>query len=232
MCGICGVALADRSAEVPREMIERMNYVIHHRGPDDSGIYARGPVAIGHRRLSIVDLSGGHQPMANEDNTVWVAYNGEIYNHAIHRAPLEAKGHVFKTRSDTEAIIHLYEDRGARAPQAMRGMFAFAIWDENKETLLLARDRSGIKPLFYAVTPSGDIAFGSEIKAVLASGLVEAAMDEDAVAEYFALGTLAGDRTLYRNVKKLLPGHTLTWRAGTVRIERYWDLPEYRERRP
>jgi len=229
MCGICGVALADRSADVPRETIERMNYVIHHRGPDDSGLYLRGPVAIGHRRLSIVDLSGGHQPMSNEDGTIWIAYNGEVYNHAEHRGPLQAKGHVFKTRSDTEAIIHLYEDRGARSPEALRGMFAYVIWDERKETLLLARDRSGIKPLFYAITPGGDLVFGSEIKAVLASGMIDAAMADDAVAEYFALGTLAGDRTLYRNVKKLLPGHTLEWRQGRVRIEPFWSLPEFVE---
>ena len=229
MCGICGVALADRSAEVPSETIERMSHVIHHRGPDDAGLYRRGPIGIGFRRLSIVDLSGGHQPMSNEDGTVWIAFNGEIYNHAEHRAPLQAKGHVFKTRSDTEAIVHLYEERGARCPEAMRGMFGFAIWDERKETLLLARDRSGIKPLFYALTPSGDLIFGSEIKAVLASGMVDAELAQDAVAEYFALGSLAGDRTLYRHVKKLLPGHTLEWRQGRVRIERYWDLPEYTE---
>ena len=227
MCGICGIALADPTAEVPRETIERMNHVIHHRGPDDAGVYRRGPVALGHRRLSIVDLSGGHQPMSNEDGTVWLAYNGEIYNHAEHRAPLESKGHVFKTRSDTEAIIHLYEDRGSRSPDVMRGMFGFAIWDENKETLLLARDRAGIKPMFYALTPAGDLIFGSEIKAVLASGMVSAELAEDGVAEYFALGSLAGDRTLYRNIKKLLPGHTLEWRRGRVRIERYWQLPAY-----
>ena len=229
MCGICGVALADRSAEVPSETIDRMSHVIHHRGPDDAGVYRRGPIGIGFRRLSIVDLSGGHQPMSNEDGTVWIAFNGEIYNHAEHRAPLQAKGHVFRTRSDTEAIVHLYEERGARCPEAMRGMFGFAIWDERKETLLLARDRSGIKPLFYALTPAGDLIFGSEIKAVLASGMVDAELAQDAVAEYFALGSLAGDRTLYRNVKKLLPGHTLEWRQGRVRIERYWDLPEYTE---
>ena len=229
MCGICGIALADRSAQVPRDTIERMNHVIHHRGPDDAGLYLRGPVALGHRRLAIVDLGGGHQPMANEDGTVWVAYNGEIYNHSEHRAPLEAKGHVFRTRSDTEAIVHLYEDRGARCPEAMRGMFAFAIWDERKETLLLARDRSGIKPLFYALTPAGDLVFGSEVKAVLASGMVDAELAHDAVGEYFALGTVAGDRTLYRHVKKLLPGHTLEWRQGRVRIEPYWELPRYIE---
>jgi asparagine synthase (glutamine-hydrolysing) len=227
MCGICGIVLRDANATVSPDVIERMSDSIIHRGPDDSGQYLNGRVAFGFRRLSIIDLTGGHQPMANEDESVWIAYNGEIYNHAEHRGPLEARGHVFRTRCDTEAIVHLYEEHGAACPRELRGMFGFSIWDETRQSLLLARDRSGIKPLFYALTPNGDLVFGSEIKAILASGMIEAALEDTAVAEYFALGTVSGSRTLFRGINKLPPGHTLTWRDGRVTIERYWAPPDY-----
>ncbi len=227
MCGICGIVLSDPNARVNPRVIERMSDAIAHRGPDDDGKYLNGSVGLGFRRLSIIDLSGGHQPMANEDETVWIAYNGEIFNHAEHRAPLEARGHRFRTRSDTEAIVHLYEEHGSACPRALRGMFGFAIWDEKRKSLLLARDRSGIKPVFYATTPRGDLVFGSEIKAILASGMITPEVDDAAVAEYFALGTVSGSRTLIRGVKKLEPGHTLTWRDGRVAVERYWSLPAY-----
>ncbi len=163
--------------------------------------------------------------MANEDETVWIAYNGEVFNHAELRPGLTARGHTFRTHCDTEAIIHQYEEDGEQSPAALRGMFAYAIWDERRQALLLARDRSGIKPLFYAVTPQGDLVFGSEIKAIFASGLIEPEMDERAVAEFFALGSLSHGATLYRGVRKLEPGQTLTWRDGKVRIARYWSLP-------
>ena len=228
MCGICGIALADPNARVNPRVIERMSDAIAHRGPDDDGQYLNGRVGLGFRRLSIIDLSGGHQPMANEDETVWIAYNGEIFNHAGHRAPLEARGHRFRTRSDTEAIVHLYEEHGSACPRELRGMFGFAIWDEKRQSLLLARDRSGIKPMFYATTPQGDLVFGSEIKAILASGMITPDVDDAAVAEYFALGTVSGGRTLLRDVKKLEPGHTLTWKDGRVTIQRYWTLPAYK----
>jgi len=227
MCGICGIALSDPNARVNPRVIERMSDAIAHRGPDDDGQYLNGRVGLGFRRLSIIDLSGGHQPMANEDETVWIAYNGEIFNHAGHRAPLEARGHRFRTRSDTEAIVHLYEEHGSACPRELRGMFGFAIWDEKRQSLLLARDRSGIKPMFYATTPRGDLVFGSEIKAILASGMITPEVDEAAVAEYFALGTVSGGRTLIRDVKKLEPGHTLTWKDGRITIQRYWTLPAY-----
>ena len=227
MCGICGIALSDPNARVNPRVIERMSDAIAHRGPDDDGQYLNGRVGLGFRRLSIIDLSGGHQPMANEDETVWIAYNGEIFNHAGHRAPLEARGHRFRTRSDTEAIVHLYEEHGSACPRELRGMFGFAIWDEKRQSLLLARDRSGIKPMFYATTPQGDLVFGSEIKAILASGMITPEVDDAAVAEYFALGTVSGGRTLLRDVKKLEPGHTLTWKDGRVTIQRYWALPAY-----
>ena len=227
MCGICGIVLSDPNARVNPRVIERMSDAIAHRGPDDDGQYVNGNVGLGFRRLSIIDLSGGHQPMANEDETVWIAYNGEIFNHAEHRPPLEARGHQFRTRSDTEAIVHLYEEYGSACPRKLRGMFGFAIWDEKRRSLLLARDRSGIKPMFYATTPGGDLVFGSEIKAILASGMVMPEVDDAAVAEYFALGTVSGNRTLFRGVSKLEPGHTLTWKDGRVSIERYWSPPAY-----
>ena len=227
MCGICGIVLSDPTARVNARVIGRMSDAIAHRGPDDDGQYVNGNVGLGFRRLSIIDLSGGHQPMANEDETVWIAYNGEIFNHAEHRPPLEARGHQFHTRSDTEAIVHLYEEYGSACPRKLRGMFGFAIWDEKRRSLLLARDRSGIKPMFYATTPGGDLVFGSEIKAILASGMIAPEVDDAAVAEYFALGTVSGSRTLIRGVKKLEPGHTLTWKDGRVIIERYWSLPAY-----
>jgi asparagine synthase (glutamine-hydrolysing) len=221
------MALSDPNARVNPRVIERMSDAIAHRGPDDDGQYLNGRVGLGFRRLSIIDLSGGHQPMANEDETVWIAYNGEIFNHAGHRAPLEARGHRFRTRSDTEAIVHLYEEHGSACPRELRGMFGFAIWDEKRQSLLLARDRSGIKPMFYATTPRGDLVFGSEIKAILASGMITPEVDEAAVAEYFALGTVSDGRTLLRGVKKLEPGHTLTWKDGRITIQRYWTLPAY-----
>ena len=227
MCGICGIALSDSNARVNPRVIKRMSDAIAHRGPDDDGQYLNGRVGLGFRRLSIIDLSGGHQPMANEDETVWIAYNGEIFNHASHRAPLEARGHRFRTRSDTEAIVHLYEEHGSACPRELRGMFGFAIWDEKRQSLLLARDRSGIKPMFYAATPQGDLVFGSEIKAILASGMITPEVDDAAVAEYFALGTVSGGRTLIRDVRKLEPGHTLTWKDGRITVQRYWALPAY-----
>ena len=227
MCGICGVVLANPNAEVGADVVERMSDTIAHRGPDDAGHYVNGRVAFGFRRLSIIDLAGGHQPMSNEDGSVWIVYNGEIYNHAEQRGPLEAKGHVFRTRCDTEVIVHQYEEMGPACAGAMRGMFGFAIWDERRQRLVLGRDHTGIKPVFYALTQSGDIVFGSEIKAILASGMIDAEMEETAIAEYFALGLVSGDRTLYRNIRKLEPGNTLVWQDGRVRVERYWSLPAY-----
>ena len=227
MCGICGIVLNDGAASVRADVIENMSDSIVHRGPDDSGQYLSGRVGLGFRRLSIIDLSGGHQPMSNEDESVWIAYNGEIYNHADHRRPLEGLGHVFRTRCDTEAIVHLYEEHGSACPRDLRGMFGFAIWDEKRQSLLLARDRAGIKPMFYALTSAGDLVFGSEIKSILASGMIEPDLDESAVAEFFALGSVSGARTLFRGISKLEPGHTLTWHEGRIRLERYWMPPAY-----
>ena len=163
MCGICGIAYADRARRVDESLVMAMCDSISHRGPDDAGVRLAGHVGLGHRRLSIVDVSGGHQPMSNEDGRVWITYNGEVYNHAGFRSRLEGNGHRYKTRCDTEAIIHLYEELGASVARELQGMFAFAIFDERRDTLLLARDRLGIKPLYYAMSPKGDLVFASEI---------------------------------------------------------------------
>jgi asparagine synthase (glutamine-hydrolysing) len=163
--------------------------------------------------------------MANEDGSVWISFNGEIYNHADYRSSLEAAGHRFRSRCDTEAIVHLYEEHGRGALQQLRGMFAFAIWDSRSQTALLARDRLGIKPLYYAVTAAGDLVFASEIKALFASGLVEPVLDEAAVPEFFATGHVAGSQTLYAGVRKLPPGHLLLWHEGRIVVKSYWALP-------
>ncbi|MCU0636064.1 MAG: asparagine synthase (glutamine-hydrolyzing) [Gemmatimonadaceae bacterium] len=171
-------------------------------------------------------MATGQQPMTNEDDAVWIVFNGEIYNHAELRPALERAGHRYRTRSDTETIIHQYEADGTRAPRKLRGMFAFAIWDRARQTLVLARDHTGIKPLYYAVLSSGDLVFGSEIKAIFASGLVPVEPDVDVLAEFFATGHVSGERTLFRGVRKLLPGTTLSWHAGAVRTERFWAIGE------
>ena len=225
MCGICGVAFADPGRPVDRYLIELMSGTIAHRGPDDDGVFIDGPVGLGHRRLSIVDLSGGHQPMQNEDGGVTLVFNGEVYNHAEHRDGLVARGHVLRTRSDTEAIVHLYEERGAAVPESLGGMFAFAIWDAKRRSLLLARDRVGIKPLFYSLTADGDLVFASEIKAILASGLVEPRLDEERLAEFFALGASTDGGSLFKGIRELEPGSTLEWRDGAVVARRYWTPP-------
>ena len=224
MCGICGVAYADKHRTVATSQVVAMRDCLTHRGPDDGGVHIDGNIGLGHRRLSIIDLAGGHQPMANEDESVWITYNGEIYNHADFRSNLTARGHRYRTRSDTEAIIHLYEELGSDVATVLRGMFAFAIWDRRRETLLLVRDRLGVKPLFFAQTSDGDLVFGSEIKSLFASGLIDPDLDESALPEYFATGHSARDRTLYRGVRKLEPGHVLVWQNGTVRIRAYWRV--------
>src|SRR5271154_5215490 len=166
MCGICGKLSLEPESEINPALIRTMLDTIRHRGPDDEGIYLKGRVGLGHRRLSIIDLSSGHQPLSNEDGSVWIVFNGEIYNYRELRSLLLSKGHVFKTNSDTEVIVHLYEELGPQCLEKLRGMFAFAIWDENDKTLFLARDRVGIKPLYYCLT-NKSLVFASEIKAIL-----------------------------------------------------------------
>jgi asparagine synthase (glutamine-hydrolysing) len=225
MCGINGIALSSRSrARVAERVLERMRDIITHRGPDDAGLYLNGNVGLGHRRLSIVDVAAGHQPMTNEDGTLHITYNGEIYNHADFREELEARGHRYQTHCDTETIIHLYEEHGALCVERLRGMFAFAIWDERRRELFIARDRLGVKPLYYAHTPDGSLYFASEIKAILAADAVKPELNYDALPDYLANHATSDDQTLFRGIKRLLPGHTLLWRDGQMKIEKYWDV--------
>jgi asparagine synthase (glutamine-hydrolysing) len=223
MCGIAG--RVNQSAPVDRAEIFRMTELIAHRGPDDHGYHLRTRVGLGHRRLSIIDLAGGRQPLANEDETVWIVFNGEIYNHVDLRRELIARGHRFRTHSDTEAIVHAYEEWGPDCAKQLRGMFAFAIWDERAQKLTIVRDRLGIKPVYYAHL-GGDLVFGSEVKSLLAARGVDASIDDDALAAYLALRYVPAPLTLFRGVKKLPPASVLTWQAGLVSIRRYWDLTE------
>lgn len=225
MCGIVGVVSRDFSARIDEQRIIRMRDVLAHRGPDGAGVWMHGPVAFGHRRLSIVDVANGAQPMSNEDGQVWLTFNGEIYNHADLRSGLIARGHRYRTRSDTETILHLYEEKGARAVETLHGMFAFAIWDAARNQLLLARDRLGIKPLYYAMTER-ELLFASEIKAILAVWNQRVEMNPAAVPELLATRFLSGEDTLFRGIRRLAPGHTLTWAPGDRMVSRrYWQMP-------
>ena len=224
MCGIAGVIQFGRDARVDSDTLRQMCAVMAHRGPDDDGFYVHGPVGLGMRRLSIVDLATGHQPISNEDETAWIVFNGEIYNHAALREQLQEKGHRYRTHSDTETIIHLYEEYGRECVRHLRGMFAFAIWDATKKCLFIARDRLGIKPLYYRLT-SESLVFGSEIKVVLAEG-IQPKFHRQVLPGYLAFGYVSGPETFYDGVKKLMPGHTMeVGLDGRASIEPYWDLP-------
>lgn len=225
MCGICGIVTTDRAARaVDADRLVRARDTLTHRGPDDAGIWITDRVGLGHRRLSIVDVEGGHQPIASDDGSLQMVYNGEVYNHLDIRRELEAAGHRYRTSCDTETVIRLYEERGVACVEALRGMFAFAIWDERRRRLFLARDRIGIKPLYYARLDDGSLAFGSEIKAVLALIDRRPALDHAALPDYLANHAPSGDMTLFEGVRRLLPGHTLVWQDGDLRIEPYWHL--------
>jgi asparagine synthase (glutamine-hydrolysing) len=224
MCGIAGIVATDRLQPSEVARLRPMCDVLAHRGPDGRGEWHDERAALGHRRLSIVDLAAGAQPLGNEDGTVWVTYNGEIYNHADLRAPLERQGHRYRTRCDTEVIVHGYEEWGDACVERFRGMFAFAVWDSRRGRLLLARDRLGVKPLYWTLQ-DGRLLFGSEIKALLASGLVQPRANESALPEILSTRTLAGDETLFTGIRKLLPGHVLVYEDGRVRTRRYWDVP-------
>jgi asparagine synthase (glutamine-hydrolysing) len=225
MCGICGKhSLGGVRPEEVRDMLQ----TIAHRGPDDEGVYVDGPIGIGNRRLSIIDLSGGHQPMCNEDETIWISYNGEVYNYKQLRRELEAKGHVFRTLTDTEVIVHLYEELGERCVDRLSGMFAFAIWDGNRQKLVLARDRLGQKPLFYA-RDGEDLLFASEVKAILAVMKCKREIDYEALHHYLSLRFIPPPRTMLRHIRKLPPAHILVYQAGEIRVSRYWDL-SFREK--
>jgi asparagine synthase (glutamine-hydrolysing) len=230
MCGIAGIVANDRLHPDEPERAVRMRDVLTHRGPDGAGLHVTDRCALAHRRLSIVDLAGGHQPLANEDDTIWVSYNGEIYNHAETRVALEAAGHRYRTRSDTETIVHAYEQWGDDCVLRFRGMFAFAVWDERRRRLLLVRDRLGIKPVYWALTPAtadrgARLIFASEIKALLESGLVTARENRAVLPELLATRYTSGADTLFSGIYKLLPGHRLVYESGAVQVTQYWDVP-------
>lgn len=226
MCGITGIFDTRAKSQIDRAVLYRMNESQHHRGPDEGGLHIEPGLGLGHRRLSIIDLSTGQQPLYNEDKTVCVVFNGEIYNYVALIAELQALGHHFHTRSDTEVIVHAWEAWGESCVRRFRGMFAFALWDSKKEALFLARDRLGVKPLFYALLGNGLFLFGSELKSILAHGQMQRGLDPAAVEEYFALGYIAEPRTIYKGAKKLSPGHSLLVIRGQPlpQPKEYWDV--------
>lgn len=226
MCGIAGILRTSIDAVVDVPTIRRMCQMVIHRGPDDEGVYVNRGVGLGMRRLSIIDLSGGRQPIHNEDKTVWVVFNGEIYNFRELRAELEGAGHRFYTNTDTETIVHLYEDMGADFVQKLRGMFAIALYDERRKSLLLARDRLGKKPLHYSIA-DGQILFGSEIKSLLAVAPELGEVDQEAILQYFYFGYIPDPGTAFRRIRRLPPGFLLELTNGQINLRRYWDLPCY-----
>jgi asparagine synthase (glutamine-hydrolysing) len=231
MCGIAGIVGPPGIGEIDPHKILRMCQTIVHRGPDDEGVYVHGPVGLGMRRLSIIDLAGGHQPIHNEDRSIWIVFNGEIYNFEELHARLIKRGHQFYTHSDTEVIVHLYEDLGAEAVRQLRGMFAFALYDFRQNSLLLARDRLGKKPLHYALR-QGHLLFASEIKALLAVEPDLMKVDSTALLDYFSVGYIPDPKTAFASISKLPPGHTLEFRGGRVYLTQYWDLPTYGSKDP
>lgn len=225
MCGIAG--MVGREGEtITAEQVRRMTDTIVHRGPDDEGIRVRGNVGLGMRRLSIIDLAGGHQPIYNEDRSICVVFNGEIYNFPELREELESRGHQFYTHSDTEVIVHLYEEMGADCVTKLRGMFAIALYDESRKSLLLARDRLGKKPLFYAIC-DGRLYFGSEIKAILAVAPDLAEVDGEAVLQFFYFGYVPDPYSAFKRIRRLPPGHLAEFKHGEIRVRQYWDVPQY-----
>ena len=223
MCGICGIVYDEPSRFVDKGVVAKMMDRMIHRGPDDAGIYVDRNMGLGHRRLSVIDLVGGHQPMSNEDQTVWIVFNGEIYNYRELRQFLIQKGYNFRTQSDTETIVHLYEEFGPACVEKLNGMFAFAIMDHNRQELFLARDRMGIKPLYYWIG-DGTIVFGSEIKSLLAYEPIQAALNTKVLSEYLVFRLLSGDRTFFRGIRSLEPGHTLLWKQGGLKVSKYWIM--------
>ena len=227
MCGIAGAVRNENGGPVRPEILDRMTDILSHRGPDGRGTYHRQydngcGVGLGHRRLAIIDLAGGHQPLCNEDETIWITFNGEIYNYRELRKSLVARGHRFRTDSDTETIVHLYEDYGAKCLEYLRGMFAFAIWDEKLQSLFLARDRMGEKPLVY-YQDDGQLLFASEIKSLLQVPKMNRVVDLEAMNQYFAFGYVPHPSTMFQGIKKLPPAHYATYRNGCFTMERYWQ---------
>jgi len=226
MCGITGIFDTREQRNIDAAALQRMNESQHHRGPDEGSVHIEPGLGMGHRRLSIIDVATGQQPLFNEDGSVVVVFNGEIYNYGSLIPELQALGHVFHTKSDTEVIVHAWESWGEDCVKRFRGMFAFALWDRNQQTFFMARDRLGVKPMFYAVLDDGQLLFGSELKSVLAHGGLRREMDPMAVEQYFSLGYVAEPRTIFKQAKKLSPGHSLCIRRGAAlgQPREYWDL--------
>ena len=226
MCGITGIIDTRSCSDISRAVLQRMNDSQLHRGPDEGSLYIEPGVGLGHRRLSIIDIATGQQPLFNEDGSVVVVFNGEIYNYQQLIPELQALGHVFHTKSDTEVIVHAWEAWGADCVKRFRGMFAFALWDRNRQTFFMARDRLGVKPMYYALLDDGTLLFGSELKSILAHGGLRRDFDPLAVEEYFALGYVAEPRTIFKQAQKLPPAHTLTIRRGQPLGQpvAYWDV--------
>src|SRR5438270_2085146 len=222
MCGITGIVRSD-GAQIDRELLARMNDAIRHRGPDDDGFYFGDGVGLAMRRLSIIDLKGGHQPIHNSDRTAWIVFNGKMYNDRELRKQPEDRGHQFYTDSDTEAIVHAYDEHGTDCPKYLRGMFAFAIWDERAKSLFLARDRVGKKPLLYAQL-NGQLIFGSEFMALLQHPDVSRDVNYEAIHHYLSFICVPAPLTAYKSIRKLEPGHWLLWKDGEIKVERYWQL--------
>jgi asparagine synthase (glutamine-hydrolysing) len=232
MCGICGIFHYGTGQRVSDSTLLEMNQRIVHRGPDDAGTLVSDAAGLAMRRLSIIDLESGHQPISNEDGSIWIVFNGEIYNHADLRQKMLARGHTYRTHSDTESIVHLYEEYGPACVQHLRGMFAFVIWDKVRRKLFAARDRLGIKPFYYRHL-DGIFLYGSEIKALLAYPGVGAEFNQGVLSEYLAFGYVSGEETLFSGIRKLPAGHTLELsERGTVEIRRYWDLSVADDRAP
>ncbi|MGB3940182.1 MAG: asparagine synthase (glutamine-hydrolyzing) [Candidatus Manganitrophaceae bacterium] len=222
MCGIVGIVNSQPEFQANSDWLRKATAILSHRGPDDEGFYVNGEVGLGHRRLSIIDLKGGHQPLSNEDGQIWIVYNGEVYNYLDLKNELKGQ-HVFRTKTDTEAIIHLYEERGKECAKELRGMFAFAIWDNREKTLLLVRDRLGIKPLYYHYDRKR-LAFASEVKSLLLLPHFRPEVDYQVLYHYLTFRYAPAEYTLFKGIKKLLPGHTLQWKGGKIEEEKYWDL--------
>ena len=227
MCGIAGFITQEklRSSQESIPLLEAMCRLIAHRGPDDQGTFVEGRAALGMRRLSIIDLVGGHQPMSGCDHQVTIVFNGEIYNYQELKKELEALGHRFKTHSDTETVVHAYEEFGNKCVDKLRGMFAFAIWDARKQSLFIARDRVGEKPFYYSMTRRGSLVFGSELKCLLEHPEVDREISPEALDAYFTFGYVCDPLTIFQGIQKLAPGHHLTLLDGRLTIEQYWDFP-------
>jgi asparagine synthase (glutamine-hydrolysing) len=223
MCGICGIVNSDPGQPVDKAILTGMNESMHHRGPDEQGFYLHGPLGLGHRRLSIIDLATGQQPLANEDESLWLVFNGEIYNFPELRSQLRQKGHIFRTRSDAEVILHAYEEYGPQCVPYFNGMFAFAIWDQPERLLFLARDRVGIKPLYYASLPECFL-FASELKSIVAHPKMTRNLDHQALSQYLSYEYVPSPKSIFQDINKLPPGHTLTLAKNRITLNCYWDF--------